>query len=116
MFLAFLRGVLASAALLIAAGASAQPIGTFSVDGRNPNGTSYTGSVTVSRTGGTYKVFWTIGSGSFVGTGVYTKGAFAVAYAGGHSGVVLYRETEEGVWRGVWAPIGETKTGAETWR
>ena len=56
--------VFAAAALLASAAVAfaADPIGEYSVEGTNPGGNGkYSGTVTVEKTGETYRVIWVVG-------------------------------------------------------
>lgn len=106
-----LLGVVVGAAMFAAMPALAQPVGTFDVAG---NG--YQGSVTVTQTGQTFNVVWTIGNQRFTGVGIFLNGVLSVGYTGeGRTGVALYREGQGGVWEGPWAFVGETATQTERW-
>ena len=43
------------------------PVGTYSVSGSNPGGSSYSGTATVEKTGATYKVTWVVAGTHFEG-------------------------------------------------
>ena len=96
---------------------AADPVGTYTVTGSNPSdGSHYRGTVTVTRTGDTYRVVWKIGNARYEGTGLGDKDFLAVSYASGHSsGLALYG-ADGGNWDGVWTYAGSRKVGAETWK
>ena len=55
--------------------AFADPVGRYTVTGSNPGSNPgsngrYSGTVTVERTGDTFRVTWDIGRQTFVGTGI----------------------------------------------
>lgn len=110
-----MRFVATIAALALSATAAlADPVGSYSVDGRNPDGSSYKGSVSVSRTGETFKVVWAIGSEKYVGTAVGDDDFFAVGYrSGNQSGIAVYSRDGKG-WKGIWTYQGGTSIGLET--
>jgi hypothetical protein len=57
------------ALVVTVASSLADPAGTYRVSGTNPgNGTTYSGTVTVERTGDTFLVRWTIAGGRAVMT------------------------------------------------
>ncbi len=107
------------AALLIStvAAFAADPIGSYSVVGSNPgNGSQYSGSVSVSKTGDTYRVVWTIGGTQYVGTGIGNKDFIAVSYrSGNNTGLALYG-ADGGNWAGIWTYAGGRQVGEETWK
>jgi len=97
--------------------ALADPVGTYDVEGTNPGGNGhYAGTVTVQRTGDTYRVTWVIGSTRYVGTGIGTKDFIAVSYrSGNNTGLALYGADGDD-WSGVWAYAGARQMGAEAWK
>ncbi len=69
----FIAGALfgAAAFAIMSLPALAGPEGVYSVSGKNPGGgTPYSGTVTVTRTGATYRVVWDIGGTVFTGSGL----------------------------------------------
>lgn len=111
------RTTLIAASLLIGISAAvADPSGRYKLEGTNPGGNGkYTGSITVERTGETYRVIWVVGSETYVGTGIGNKDFLAVSYKSGDStGLALYGVEGDG-WSGVWTYAGGNKMGAERW-
>ncbi|MBV9347819.1 MAG: hypothetical protein JOZ70_02735 [Pseudolabrys sp.] len=110
--------LLASSALvaLTTLAHAADPTGSYAVEGTNPGGGSaYRGSVTVERTGDTYRVVWVVGSTRYVGTGIGNKDFIAVSYRSGNdTGLALYG-AEGGNWIGLWTYAGGRQVGAERW-
>jgi hypothetical protein len=124
-----------SACALIAAPtlALADPTGTYDVVGRNADsGSTYKGTVEVSRTGATYKVVWDIGGKKSVGTGLgshFENGdtivtgpatgkdaGLSVGYISKDSfGIATYYLQRDGSWSGVWTYGGSDHTTTETW-
>ncbi|HLH89081.1 MAG TPA: hypothetical protein VKX28_11525 [Xanthobacteraceae bacterium] len=95
---------------------AADPVGTYEVEGKNPNGSKYEGSVTVTKTGDTYHVVWDVGGTKFVGTGIGNKDFIAITYRTGDStGLALYGQDGDN-WAGVWTYAEGTKMGAEAWK
>lgn len=92
------------------------PVGKYLVAGKNPGGKgTYAGTVTVVKTGETYKVTWDIGGTIFVGTGVGDEKFLAVSYVSGdNTGLALYGEEGDN-WTGVWAYQKGTTLGGESW-
>jgi hypothetical protein len=94
--------------------ALSDPVGHYMVRGTNPNGSSYTGEVLVTRTGQTFRVAWRIGRQCFVGTGIAVEDSIAVSYqTGPRAGVALYGRKPSGRWEGVWAMAGSRETGTD---
>jgi len=124
-----------SACALIAAPsiALADPSGTYNLVGRNAdNGSTYKGTVEVSRAGATYKVVWVIGGKQSIGTGlgshfenadtIVTGPAsdedtgLSVGYLSKDSfGVATYYRQPDGSWSGVWTYGGSQHITSETW-
>ena len=115
----FMRHLFAvcAAALLWSATAFADPVGRYAVEGTNPGGGSqYTGTVTVEKTGDTYRVIWVVGSNRYVGTGIGDHDFIAVSYKSGNdSGLALYGADGDN-WSGVWAYAGARQMGTEVWK
>ena len=80
----------------------ASPFGRYSVVGSNPGGRSrYSGTVTVERTGDTFRVTWDIGSPTFVGTALAATGALLSPYrSGAQTGLAIYGAKGDN-WEGV---------------
>jgi hypothetical protein len=105
------------ALVVTVASSLADPAGTYRVSGTNPgNGTTYSGTVTVERTGDTFLVRWTIAGSRQIGVGIGKDDFLAVSYRSGDSiGIALYRPDQDGGWQGIWAQIGGQVLGTETW-
>jgi len=111
--LAALVAVLALSSTVAFAG---DPVGRYSVQGSNPgNKSPYSGTVTVERTGETFRVTWDIGNQTFVGTGIGGEKGFAVSYrSGNQTGLAIYGAKGDN-WDGVWAYTGGEDLGGEVW-
>jgi hypothetical protein len=112
-----MRALAIAAALLwsVATAFAADPVGSYDVEGTNPDGSKYTGSVTVSRTGQTYRVIWRIGNTRYNGTAIGDKDFLAISYqSGSQSGLALYGADGDD-WKGIWTYSGGTSVGAELW-
>jgi hypothetical protein len=126
--------ILASALIALPTFVLADPTGTYNVEGRNASdGSTYTGTVEVTRTGGTYKVVWTIDGKESVGTGIgsHFKNSetivtgpatdddtgIAIGYSSGSDnyGIATYFLQGDGTWQGVWAYGGSQSITTETW-
>lgn len=68
----------------------------------NPGGGgNYSDTVSIEKTGQTYRVIWIVGSTRYVGTGIGDKNFLAVSYKSGtDTGLALYG-TDGGNWAGV---------------
>jgi hypothetical protein len=110
---------LAAAALAVSAtfAFAADPVGRYSVEGANPGGKGkYSGTVTVEKTGETYRVIWVVGGTRYIGTGIGDKDFLAVSYRSGDStGLALYG-SDGGNWAGVWTYAGGREVGPEIWK
>ena len=109
---------LAAAAILMMSSAAyaADPAGAYKVEGVNPGDASpYSGSVTVAKTGDTYRVTWVIDGTTYNGTGIGNSDFLAVSYrSGNETGLALYG-ADGGNWLGTWTYAGAKKLGAERW-
>ncbi len=114
-----MRYLLVAAALLwsVAAACAEDPAGDYSVAGTNPGSSSeYSGSVSVERTGETYRVVWFVGGKRYIGTGIGNKEFIAVSYkSGSDTGLALYSPDGDN-WKGVWAYSGARAMGTEIWK
>lgn len=108
--------ILVSLLLLTTGAFAADPEGDYNVEGVNPGGGSaYKGTVSVAKTGETFRVVWVIEGQRYIGTGIGDKNFIAVSYrSGNETGLALYGE-EGGNWVGVWAYQGGKQIGAERW-
>jgi len=117
-----LRKLLVTAALAVGgliADTSAfagDPAGSYNVVGSNPGGRGrYSGTVTVERTGDTFRVTWDIGSQTYVGTGIGSEKGIAVTYRSGtQTGLAIYGANGDN-WEGVWTYTGGREVGGEAW-
>jgi hypothetical protein len=92
------------------------PAGSYNVTGSNPGGRGgYSGTVTVERTGDTFRVTWDIGNQTYVGTGIGSEKGIAVTYrSGNQTGLAIYGANGEN-WEGVWTYTGGREVGGEAW-
>jgi hypothetical protein len=110
----FRSTLLSFAFATVATVALADPSGKYAVEGKGPDGSTYKGSATITKTGDTYKVVWVIGSDKFIGTAVGDDDFFAVGYKSGNdSGIAVYGREGKASWKGVWTYSGGTKIGSE---
>lgn len=106
----------AGTVLLLSTAALADPVGRYWVRGTNPNGSTYSGEVRVTRTGDTYRVVWDIGRQTYTGTGIGDDDFIAVSYrTGNQTGIALYGRKSGGRWEGVWTYAGGRDIGTDHW-
>lgn len=100
----------------VVAAYAADPVGKYTIQGSNPGGGKYTGTVSVTRTGETYRVIWLVGGTRYIGTGIGNNNFIAVSYrSGSDTGLALYG-ADGGNWAGVWAYAGSRVVGTEIWK
>jgi hypothetical protein len=82
--------------------ASAQDItGSYLIQGRNPNGSAYTGTVIIRPAGDRYHVFWFIGaSETYNGSGGWEGDSLVIDW--GQQYPVIYKLGSDGVLYGTW--------------
>jgi hypothetical protein len=107
--------------LAFAAPAVAETIeGAYAVEGSSPGGSSrYRGEALVKRTGDTYSVAWKVGTQRFIGTGVIYGHVFSIVFRASQAnnlpGIASFEINGDKLRGGVWAELGSTRTGLETW-
>jgi hypothetical protein len=101
-------------ACLLAPPALAQKAGVFTVEGRNADGSTYTGAVElVPQRDGAWRVTWQVSGEVVRGFGLVQGDMLAVGYAyNGQPGVAAFRITPDGRLDGPWT-MGEG-VGRET--
>ncbi len=84
--------------------------GEYDVDGTNPNGTTYTGAVTISRQGDNrYRFEWVIANGDrYSGAGTLRGRTISVNW--GQRYPVIYQVGGDGILEGTWANGTATET------
>jgi hypothetical protein len=75
--------------------------GVYRVKGRNPNGSEYSGRLTVTRQSDNYRFSWTVGPSTYRGTGVLHGNILAVDW--GQTQPIVYALAEDGSMRGLWS-------------
>jgi len=83
-----------------APGAVALPPGQYKVEGRNADGTTYEGAVTISKHGKVYQLRWRVGSTSYKGSGTLKDNLLIVNW--GSSTPVVYALAQDGSLTGLW--------------
>lgn len=76
--------------------------GNYTVSGRNPDGSGYSGTVTLSLQGDAYQVLWTIAGQQYSGTGRLDGRVLTVDWQG-DSNPVIYVVMPDGSLHGTWA-------------
>ncbi len=96
------RAAVAVLALALAAPAFAQSIsGIYRAEGRNPDGSAYRGTATISETGKGVTVNWVVGSQSYSGQG--TRNGDIIAVDWGDQYPVIYVRMPSGELHGTWS-------------
>ena len=82
-------------------------VGRYRADGKNPNGTSYTGEVEIRNENAMYYFIWTINSQTLYGSGTLNNNILNINWSGG---LVSYVLQPNGVLQGSWANGQGTET------
>ena len=83
-----------------ASGAIDAPEGSYSVNGRNADGSRYSGAVNIARQGDRYRFNWQVGTASYQGVGALDGNVMIVNW--GAQTPVIYALGADGVLRGLW--------------
>jgi len=113
-----MRTLIAALALaaLSATGASGQSVnGRYNAEGTNRDGSSYSGTATITRSSNTTcRIDWKTGTSSSSGFCMFSKGSLAAAYKLGNSvGLVLYELQPDGSLTGIWTVADQPGAGTE---
>lgn len=84
--------------------------GNYRMEGVNPDGSDYVGSVRIVRQGDGYQIEWLSGEHTIRGQGIAVNDSLA---ASAPEWVVLYVRGADGTLVGVWLPTGTFKAGLE---
>jgi hypothetical protein len=80
--------------------------GSYDVEGRNPDGKSYKGTVEIEKDGDKYNVSWKVGDSAYDGTGTLEGNLLTVEW--GSATPVVYALADDGSLKGLWdAGLGE---------
>ena len=94
--------VAAALSMLVAGSAVAQSVGgSYHVQGRNPDGSTYSGRVQITDNGGAISMRWSVGSQSYSGTGTRNGDVIWVDWGSAHP--VVYVRMPDGELHGTWA-------------
>jgi uncharacterized caspase-like protein len=77
------------------------PGGRYKVNGANPDGSRYSGSVTISQTAEGYRIDWVVGQSTYQGIGVLEGNVLTVDW--GSDTPVVYALASDGTLSGLWA-------------
>lgn len=91
-------------------------VGSYDIQGTNPNGSAYTGTITITgTTAGYYNVQWNVGDVTTSGIALYEHPTLVIAFGPEDTnyGVVLYTEGIGGNLLGKWATNGGQGLGTE---
>jgi hypothetical protein len=84
--------------------------GDYNLNGANPDGKSYQGTLAVSAQAGGYRFVWSNGSEGF---GIKQNDSVSVGIGGARCVFVAYEIKPNGMLDGVWGGYGSDKTGTE---
>lgn len=84
-----------------------QLAGNYYLEGKNPDGTVYTGKVTINDKINHYEIIWKIGNQTYYGAGILDEMIFRVQW---ERGLVTYIIKEDGSLDGSWANGMGTET------
>jgi hypothetical protein len=89
--------------------------GRYSVEGQNPNGTTYGGEAEITLTSETTcEIKWTTGETESVGICMRNDDSFAAGYRlGDDIGLVIYKVQNDGSLHGLWTLAGKNGSGSE---
>lgn len=99
-----LRSALFFGGLALATPALAQDLdiaGTYSVEGRNPNGSTYRGDLTLTQIGPTVQAGWVVGNDTFNGAGTLEGRVLTVIWQA--TDPIVYVVMDDGALHGTWA-------------
>jgi len=97
--------------------ASAEITGTYACQGTNPDGSGYSGTVTITAQGAAYAMSWSIGGSGHNGVAILMDGYLSSSWgvAGrGPGGIVVYKVEADGRLVGKWSNPSGGQLGTET--
>ena len=103
------------ASLTVVAHAQSIPAGRYQVAGKNPNGTTYSGTAEIQATSNnTCRIAWITGSTTSTGICMRNRAVFSAAYRLGNSvGLVIYEIKPDGGLEGIWTVADQNGSGSE---
>lgn len=89
---------------------------TYKAVGKNGDGSSYTGTVTIKIISDTtYSIEWKIGNSVTKGFGMRMNDTLSATYMlNGEPGLIIYKAQSDGSFTGIWAIKGQSGNGSET--
>jgi hypothetical protein len=84
--------------------------GDYNLNGKNPNGSAYKGTLSITPKGGGYAFAWSNNSSGF---GVKQGNSLSVGIGGSRCAFVAYEIKPDGMLEGVWGGYGSDRTGTE---
>jgi hypothetical protein len=81
-------------------------LGSYSVTGTNPDGSSYRGTAAIEKLAENYRITWNIGRDTFHGSGPLAGNVLTINWrraGGGMGGVVIYKVVGDGTLTGTWS-------------
>lgn len=113
---ALFAAVVAIAGIGVAGPSVADPSGGYDISGVNPDGTTYSASVLVSKVGDVFALTYTLDDDSKVsGSAIGDDEVLAIGYAQEDDTGVALMFAEDGKWKGVWTYLGAKGLGTEEW-
>lgn len=96
--------------------ASAQSVGgAYTVAGKNPDGSDYSGTVQITPSGSACRIKWQTNGSTSEGICMLANKAFAAFYKmGSDYGLVVYELLPDGSLRGYWTVADQQGSGSET--
>ncbi len=89
--------------------------GQYTVSGTNPDGSTYTGRLSIQKTQSGYQLTWSIGDLLYTGTGTVVGDLLSATWRGADGeGQIDYTRDDQGVLSGTWTVAGQEKPGQET--
>jgi hypothetical protein len=85
--------------------------GDYNITGKNPNGSTYRGTLKIAPKAGGFRLAWSNNSSGF---GVRQGDTLSVGIGGSRCAFVAYEIKPSGTLEGVWGGYGSDKTGTET--
>jgi len=96
----FIAAALALGAALPVSGQVLDVSGTYRAEGRNPDGSTYTGSAVVAQQGRAVQINWSVGNQTYAGSGIRDGQVIVVNW--GQNDPVVYVVMANGELHGTW--------------